>query len=387
MKIYATAFSDLSGEMSTPGGMVHLVEVCRNLQTMGNDLTLFVSSRKPYKGDLPFKVVYLPYIDIRFVAALMQPFFLFIYLLVYGIRERCDLIYENTVAYSVSGAIAAKILGIKHCMHVHGFYTEEMEMGGHGSFRVWLVAMTERINYALTDALFCVTPVVRDKVEEKYRIRPGVAHFIYNGVDAERCRPIPKNEAADKLGLDPIKKYVGFIGYLFPWSGIEKLIDAAPAILKEVPDTIFVVVGHGIWGDHLPGLAREKGVAEKFIFTGYQPWDKIPLYSSLFDVGVTPYPGEKGVGRYRSSMKTLEYSAAGTPVVITRCEGVSDIVENAHCGIVVDPNDNGELADAIIKLLRDDNLREELGINGRKLIESEYTWKHVAKKMLRYLQS
>lgn len=382
MKIFATGFSDLSGEKSTPGGMVHLLEVCRNLQSLGNELTLFVSSPKPYPGSLSFKVIYLPYVKIRFVTSLLQPVFLFCYLLYYGLREKCDVIYENTVAYSITGVVAARILHVPHCMHVHGFYTDEMEMGGHGKFRIWVVKIVEKINYMLTDALFCVTPVIREKIIDLYKIRDGVAHFVYNGVDAERCCPIPKKEAAEKLGLSPDDLYVGFIGYLFPWSGIEKLIAAAPKIVKEVPNAKFLIVGHGLWGDKLPGMAEEAGVRDKFIFAGYQPWGKVPLYCNLFDVGVTPYPGEKGVGRYRSSMKTLEYSSAGTPVVITRCEGVSDIVEKGKCGLVVAPDNNDEFADAVIRLLKEPSLNRELGMNGRKLIEENYTWKHVAGKML-----
>ncbi len=382
MKIFATGFSDLSGEKSTPGGMVHLLEVCRNIQALGNELTLFVSSPEPYPNALPFRIVYLPYVKIRFVTSLLQPVFLFCYLLYFGIREKCDLIYENTVAYSITGALAAKILNVPHCMHVHGFYTDEMEMGGHGKFRILVVKIVEKINYMLSDALFCVTPVVKEKICELYKIRDGVAHFVYNGVDADRCRPTPKADAASQLGLSPDDLYVGFIGYLFPWSGIEKLIAVAPIIVREVPNVKFLIVGHGLWGDKLPGMAEEAGVRDRFIFAGYQPWAKVPVYCNIFDVGVTPYPGAKGVGRYRSSMKSLEYSSAGKPVVITKCEGVSDIIENAKCGLVVEPDNNDALADAIIRLLKDKKLRDELGQNGRKLIEENYTWRHVASKML-----
>ncbi len=382
MRIYATGFSDLSGATSTPGGMVHLLEVCRNLQGLGHEVTLVVSSPRPYPESLPFPVVYLPYVNIRFLGTLLQPIFLFICLLWLGLRRRCDMIYENTVAYSVSGALAAKLLGVRHCMHVHGFYTDEMRMGGHSRFRVWCIAMTERINYALTDTLFCVTPVVRKKVMATYGVSADKAHFIYNGVDAERCRPRPKAEVAAELGVTPDRPYVGFIGYLFPWSGIDQLIAAAPRILAACPETRFVIVGHGLWGDQLPGMAEHAGVRANFDFVGYQPWERIPLWSALFDVGVTPYPGTMGVGRYRSSMKSLEYSAAATPVVISRCEGVSDIVENGHCGLVVPPDDTPALADAIIRLLQNPGLRQQLGTNGRQLIEQGYTWRHVTERMM-----
>lgn len=381
MKIFVTARADLSGQATTPGGMVHLLEVCRNLHSLGHQVTLFVGSHGRYTGEAPFQIVYVPMIPLRFLEVASFPFFLLVYLVAWGLLKKCDIIYENTVGYSLSGLVAARFLGVPHAMHVHGFTPDEMKMGGHGNLRLALVRFFERWNYRRTDALFCVTPVVREKVCETYGVSPDSAHFIYNGVDADRCRPMAKQEAAHALGMDPTKVYIGFIGYLFPWSGVDQVIQAAPAILRECPEARFVVVGHGLWGNHLPTLAQKAGVKDRFDFVGYQPWEKIPLYCNLFDVGVTPYPATDGVGSYRSSMKTLEYSAAGRPVVITRARGVSDIVEAAGAGIVVEPDNATALAQAIITLLKDPDLRKTMGEKGRRLIEENYTWRHVAQNM------
>lgn len=381
MRIFVTARADLSGQATTPGGMVHLLEVCWNLHSLGHEVTLFVGSHGRYEEVTPFQIVYVPMIPLRFLEVASFPFFLFLHLVAWGLLKKCDIIYENTVGYSFSGLVAARILRVPHTMHVHGFTPDEMKMGGHGWLRLALVRFFERWNYRFSDALFCVTPVVREKVCETYGVSSDTSYFIYNGVDADRCRPMAKEEAAHALGRDPTKEYVGFIGYLFPWSGVDQLILAAPAILRECPKTRFVVVGHGLWGDHLPALTEKAGVSNRFDFVGYQPWEKIPLYCNLFDVGVTPYPSTDGVGSYRSSMKTLEYSAAGRPVVITRARGVSDIVEAANAGIVVEPDNSSALAEAIIKLLKDPDLRKTMGENGRHLIEQEYTWRQVAQKM------
>ncbi len=382
MRIFVTARADLSGQATTPGGMVHLLEVCRNLHSLGHQVTLFVGSHKPYPGVTPFNIVYVPMIPLRILETVSFPFFLFVYLITWGFSKKCDIIYENSVGYSLSGLVAARFLRVPHAMHVHGFTPDEMKMGGHGRLRLGLVRFFERWNCRFSDALFCVTPVVLEKVRETYGVSPETSYFIYNGVDADRCRPMAKKEASHALGMDPTKAYVGFIGYLFPWSGVDQLISAAPAILRECPDVRFVVVGHGLWGNHLPALAQNTGVRDRFEFVGYQPWEKIPLYCNLFDVGVTPYPAADGVGSYRSSMKTLEYSAAACPVVITRARGVSDIVEAAGAGLVVEPDDTAALAQATIRLLQEPQLRKSMGENGRRLIEENYTWRHVAQKMV-----
>ncbi len=95
MKIVVTARSDLSGQVTTPGGMVHLLEVCRNLQLLGHDVTLFVGTEGHYQEPVPFKIVYIPIVPIRFLGTFFFPIFLFIYLLAWSLFNKFDIIYEN----------------------------------------------------------------------------------------------------------------------------------------------------------------------------------------------------------------------------------------------------------------------------------------------------
>jgi glycosyltransferase involved in cell wall biosynthesis len=211
--------------------------------------------------------------------------------------------------------------------------------------------------------------------------------FIFNGVDAGLCRPMNRDEVFNILNLSPRKNYVGFIGYLYPWSGLESLIEAAPKVISKLPDVSFIIVGHGHWGEHLQSLTLKHHVQDNFLFTGYQPWDMIPLYCNAFDVGITPYVGEKGIGRYRSSMKTLEYMAAGTPVIITHAEGVSDIVENAGCGIVIPPDDSNALANAITKIIGNPKKGQEMGESGRDVVLANFTWNHTVTRMIGFIEN
>jgi hypothetical protein len=86
-------------------------------------------------------------------------------------------------------------------------------------------------------------------------------------------------------------------------------------------------------------------------------------------------------------MKTLEYMAAGTPVIITHAEGVSDIVENAGCGIVIPPDDNNALADAIIKIIGNTKKREAMGKAGREVVLADFTWKHTVSRMIEFIDN
>lgn len=385
MKIFVTFAGDLTGQLTTPGGVVHVIEVCRNIHMLGHEVTLFVPNYGSYPENVPFRIVYVPILQKRYLETISFAINLLLWLVIYIMKEGCDLIYENDVTYSLGGILCSKILFKKHFMNAHGFSPDEMEMGGHSWLRIKIVELFQRVNYGLSDGLFCVTPYIVEKVHQHYKVPKSKMVFIFNGVNEELCRPLNRKEVFDTLKLSPEKYYVGFIGYLYPWSGLETLIDAASRVVQEITNMNFIIVGHGTWGAHLKQITLKHRVQDYFIFTDYQPWRMIPLYCNAFDVGVTPYVGQKGVGRYRSSMKTLEYLASGTPVIITHAEGVSDIVEKSGCGIVIPPDDPDAFADAIIEVIRDSKRRKKMGEIGRQLVLDNYTWKHTAKHMMDFV--
>ena len=387
MKIFVTFGGDITGRLTTPGGAVHVIEVCRNFSTLGHQVTLFVPNYGVYPHDVPFKIVYVPIPHVRYLRTIAFPITLFLVLASSICKDGCDIIYENDISHSLTGIIIARLFRKRHFMTIHGFSPEEMKMGGHSWLRLKIIEFFQRLNYRLSNGLFCVTPLIVERVHSYYKVPRNKMVFIFNGVDAGLCRPMNRDEVFNVLKLSRRKNYVGFIGYLYPWSGLESLIEAAPKVISKLPDVSFIIVGHGHWGEHLQSLTLKHQVKDNFLFTGYQPWDMIPLYCNAFDVGITPYVGEKGIGRYRSSMKTLEYMAAGTPVIITHAEGVSDIVEDAGCGIVIPPDDSNALANAITQIIGNPIKGQEMGESGREVVLANFTWKHTVTRMIKFIDN
>ena len=147
MRIFATFAGDLTGQRTTPGGVVHVIEVCRSLFRQGHQVTLFVPSFGRYPGKVPFRIIYVPIIRTRFLASVSFALSLFLCLAIYLLKERCDLIYENDVMYSLGGVLCARLFRKKHFMNVHGFSPEEMEMGGHSRLRIRIVAFFQKTIY------------------------------------------------------------------------------------------------------------------------------------------------------------------------------------------------------------------------------------------------
>jgi glycosyltransferase involved in cell wall biosynthesis len=134
-----------------------------------------------------------------------------------------------------------------------------------------------------------------------------------------------------------------------------------------------LIIGYGMH-DNLNSLVKKLKLEEHVVFPGMISHRDIPLYINASDVCVITRP--KGV--LGSPLKVFEYMACSRPIILTKIEGLDDI-EKYSAGILVNVNIR-EIADEIIRLLTNKNLRIKLGENGRKLVLKKYTWDISARK-------
>jgi len=158
--------------------------------------------------------------------------------------------------------------------------------------------------------------------------------------------------------------------------GLDTLLEAAPKVLKAVPNVKFILVGSGSERKHLESLCQKKGIHEQVIFVGNTPRSALPQYYSLCDLFVLPTRGE-GFG-----MAYLEAWACGKPIVTTPyAPEIAKLVDTYGGGIVV--NDNPDiLADEIVGLLQNQSLRVTMGLVGRGVAAEHYSWKKTASEHL-----
>ncbi len=146
---------------------------------------------------------------------------------------------------------------------------------------------------------------------------------------------------------------------------------------------LFRVTSEGQMKEELVELVDKTGVSDKFIFTGTVPYEEVPKYINASDVCVVPKrPLKSGY----SPLKLYEYMACGEPIVASRISGF-EILEQQNAGILVEPENPEELAKAIIKLLKDEKLREEMGKNGREYVVKHHSWESVARKVAEVCES
>jgi starch synthase len=165
-----------------------------------------------------------------------------------------------------------------------------------------------------------------------------------------------------------------FFGRIWPYKGLDWLIRAEPRISAVVPDLRIVIAGQG---ESLDRYRRLMVHPERFVV--HNDFVSNEHRAELFaqaSVVVLPY-----VEASQSGVVRIAY-AFGKPVVATTVGGLPELVQERHTGFLVPPRDEVALAEAIIRLLRDRELRAELGANGRRLLEGELSAEGVAAKTL-----
>ncbi|OGZ56531.1 MAG: hypothetical protein A3H64_00945 [Candidatus Ryanbacteria bacterium RIFCSPLOWO2_02_FULL_45_11c] len=195
--------------------------------------------------------------------------------------------------------------------------------------------------------------------------------FIHNGVGAMEFIA-RKNAQQELLG----KECPFVIGAVAEWTknkGLEYLIEAMPAIIKEFPETILCLVGGGEQEKDLRFKIYDLRLEKNILLVSRSP---AAPYLKAFDVFVLPSLKE-GL-----PYTILEAGLAELPVVATRVGGIPDIIENGTYGILVDPASPAQLANAIMKLAKDKHLREKMGQELQKRVLQDFTLDSMLKKTI-----
>ncbi len=151
----------------------------------------------------------------------------------------------------------------------------------------------------------------------------------------------------EHLGLDPAEKVVLYHGGLFPWRGIEQLIEAIPL----VPGATLVLMGYGILEPTLKAWEADPATGGKVRVMNAVPPDQLHDWVASADVAAMPIQGDTLNHRLTTPQKLFEAMAAGVPAVVSDLPGMRAVVRKAGSGILVDPTDTAAIAAAIRQIV------------------------------------
>ncbi|MGB2601819.1 MAG: glycosyltransferase family 4 protein, partial [Candidatus Omnitrophota bacterium] len=157
-------------------------------------------------------------------------------------------------------------------------------------------------------------------------------------------------------------------------------------VIKEFNEVVYVIVGDGRTKSRLKTLVKEMHLENNVIFTGEMPFDQLAFFDNACDIFImTPrYIEEKGdVEGF--GIVFLEANACGKPVIAGKSGGVSEAVINEHTGLLVNPEDVEQIKDAILALLKDEDMAARFGSNGLVRVREEFDWTSRAEELKRYI--
>lgn len=230
---------------------------------------------------------------------------------------------------------------------------------------------------------------------EKKKVKPDSILVISPGVDSELFSPCETDEVKKQMGLEG-RKVLFYVGRLARRKGVKEFLkESFPRIHAEIREICFLVVGGNpseslIHRDDMLGelgiLVREQGLDDHVRLLGQQSDADLARIYQISDLMVLPIISMRddveGFG-----IVILEAAAVGKPCVATRVGGIPDAVEDGKSGIIVEPGDYQAMAQAVIRLLRDDQTRQRLGDYAQKRARERFDWGLIARRHEKVLEA
>jgi glycosyltransferase involved in cell wall biosynthesis len=300
-------------------------------------------------------------------------------------RQACDIVH---VHYYPQFATLIKRLnpGLRVILHMHGEWLTQVKFND-------LSSRLRQIDLVVSCSEF---------------ITKGIA--IRFPQIASRCRTVPMGVSADFFSLGSQHRHPDHcssprllcVGRISPEKGIHVLLDAFELIIRHFPNVALTVVGPewvapreditdlSLEKDIAAGLApfyrdsylaqlkRKLGpnAAKKVTFAGLVAHSDVPAFYKEADIYIGP-------SLYESfGVSIIEAMTAGVPVVATRVGAVPEVISEGKSGLIVESNNPSAIADAVIKLLSDSELRNSMSLAARDMIWKRFSWETICSALM-----
>ena len=273
----------------------------------------------------------------------------------------------------MSALILKTITGLPYLAYCHGediALTDRYKYQPHMRNKIYRGA-----DAVVANAEFARESLLRIGVPESRIIK------ITPGVDLDRFSPRPtREELIDKWNLRG-KKVVLTVARLISRKGHDLVLRAIARLTRELPDVVYLIVGRGPEEQRLQKLAAELGITDSVRFAGHVPEELLPDCYNVCDVFAMLNREEANGDLEGFGMVFLEASAMGKPVIGGRSGGTADAILEGKTGFRVDASQPDELTTSLGMLLKDTNLRHQLGNAGRDRVQREFQWRDRARKL------
>jgi glycosyltransferase involved in cell wall biosynthesis len=238
------------------------------------------------------------------------------------------------------------------------------------------------------DGITILTKLMKKEVCARFNVNPGFVGVWTSGVSIRLFDPEKFDEVKirEKLCLNDrfVIFYHGSLGSDSLDRGLVETIKSVGKLKDEFNDLTLFLLGDCSHAHNLKKVAMEVSVQDKVIFHDTVPYEEVPKYIAMCDLGIVPLPDSPN-WMYQSPLKLLEYLAMKKVVIATNIPANQEIIGQSKCGIYVPPSDPEKIARAIAFAHENREKLREWGSLGRAIIEQKYTWKKIAENFGDYL--
>lgn len=277
-------------------------------------------------------------------------------------EEQFDIIHAHDWM-TIQAGMSTKAINTKPLLfHIHA---TEFDRTGGNSVNSHVYAI-EKYGMEGADKVITVSNFTKQKIINHYNINPAKISVIHNGISHQENTEIPFQKELHK----PI---VLFLGRITLQKGPDYFVRAAKKILNYRPDITFVIAGSGDMEPRIIEEVAALGIADKVLFTGHLRGAAIDRIYQMANVFVMPSVSEP------FGLTPLEAMTYGTPTIISRQSGVSEVIN--HC-FKVDFWDIDQIANQILAILDYSELANELSKNGKQEVQ-KINWEETADQCIR----
>lgn len=303
----------------------------------------------------------------------------------------CDIVHSHTWYANMAGHLAKLLYDVPHVVTSHSLEPQRPwkaeQLGGGYRISSW----AERTAYEAADAVIAVSNGSRTDVLAAYpQLDPDKVHVVYNGIDTDFYRPDPATDVVTRLGVDPARPSVVFVGRITRQKGVPHLLRAA---LGFDPSAQIVLLAGAA---DTPELEAETDAAVAdlrasrdavILVSEMLPREEVRQVLTHATVFVCPSIYEP------LGIVNLEAMACETAVVASDVGGIPEVVVDGETGLLVhyDETDTQSfeagLTDAVNSLLADPARAEAMGVAGRARARTAFAWDAIARQTLAIYES
>ena len=290
-----------------------------------------------------------------------------------AIRERPAVAQLATCEEGYVGLHLDRLFGLPFVIYAHG---NEILAAQAGEWHKPRLAL-QRANRVIANSHFTAGLLRNLGVE------PGRIVIVHPGCDiAHYRRATPRPGLRERLLGERTGPTLLTVGHLVERKGHDTVLKALPAVLRSVPNVTYLIIGDGPYRTDLERLAKSLGVRGNVVFAGRVEAEILPECLAICDAFVMTSRARLDLCDVEGfGLVYLEANACGKPVIGGRSGGVIDAIEHESSGLLVDPLDENDVAQAVTRLLTDRDYAQRLGEQGMQRVRREFTWQHMVERV------